>query len=185
MPVLSLEPTVWPAELFLEGNPADAGVGHWCVLHTRPRAEKTLARHLLRSGVSFYLPIYERQKKFQRRTVRSYLPLFPGYVFLRGDHGARQAAFETNLVASCLPVNDQKELADDLIRIFRLLESGSLVTPESRLQPGMPAEIVSGPLAGCRGRIIRCSKGARFLVEVSFLQQGASVEVDWSMIQRI
>ena len=181
MPVLSLEPTVWPADL-LEGDPV---AGTWCVLHTRPRAEKMLARRLLRAGVSFYLPLYEQCKKVQRRTVRSWLPLFPGYVFVCGDHEARQAAFETNLVAGCLPVADQEQFSGDLARIFRLVESGSLVTPESRLQPGMPAEIVSGPLAGCRGTIVRCSKGARFLVEVSFLQQGASVEVDWSMIQRI
>lgn len=184
MPVLSLEPTVWPADL-LESDLADDAAGSWCVLHTRPRAEKMLARRLLHAGVSFYLPLYEQRKKLQRRTVRSWLPLFPGYVFVRGDHEARQAAFETNLVAGCLPVADQEQFAGDLARIFRLVESGSLVTPESRLQPGTPAEIVSGPLAGCRGKIVRCSKGARFLVEVSFLQQGASVEVDWSMIQRI
>jgi transcriptional antiterminator RfaH len=185
MPVLSLEPTVWPEDLLLESSPADVAVGSWCVLHTRPRAEKMLARRLLRAGVSFYLPLYEQRKKVQRRTVRSHLPLFPGYVFVCGDHESRQLAFETNLVASCIPVGDQEQLANDLARIFRLIESGSLVTPESRLQPGMPAEITSGPLAGCRGKIIRCSKGARLLVEVSFLQQGASVEVDWSMIQRI
>lgn len=185
MPVLSLEPTVWPDNLLDREDPAESATHAWCVLHTRPRAEKMLARHLLRADVSFYLPLYERRQKLQRRTVRSHLPLFPGYVFVYGDYESRQTAFETNLVVSCLPVPDQEQLSTDLARIHRLTESGTLVTPESRLQPGMPAEITSGPLAGCRGRIIRCSKGARFLIEVSFLQQGASVEVDWSMIQRI
>ena len=185
MPVLSLEPNVWPANLFSEFDPIDAAALPWWVLHTRPRAEKMLARCLLREDVSFYLPLYQQTRKLQRRTVRCYLPLFPGYLFLRGDERARQAALETNLLANCLQVTDQEQLCDDLMRIQKLIDCGSLLTPESRLRPGTPAEITGGPLAGCRGKILRCGSGLRFVVEVNFLQQGASVEVDGSMIQPI
>jgi transcriptional antiterminator RfaH len=179
MPVLAVEPNVWPTNLFSEDSPTRL----WWVLHTRPRAEKMLARRLLRSDVSFYLPLYEQSRRIQRRTVRSYLPLFSGYLFLSGDADGRQTALETNLVAGCLPVADQNQLDNELLHIHRLIESGSQITPESRLQPGTPAEIVSGPLAGCRGKILRCGNAMKFVIEVNFLQQGASVEVDASMIQ--
>lgn len=183
MPVLQRETNLWPDELFAELAEGGADVLPWWVLHTRPRTEKLVARMLLRADVSFFLPLYERTRKMQRRTVRSHLPLFPGYVFLRGDEDARQAALETNLLANCLEVFDQEQFQEDLVRTHRLLASGAPVTPESRLQPGMPAEIISGPLTGCRGKILRCGSGLRFVIEVDFLHQGASVEVEAHMVQ--
>lgn len=183
MPVLQREPNIWPDGLFAELAEAGSDVLPWWVLHTRARTEKLVARLLCRAGVSFFLPLYERVRKIQRRTVRSHLPLFPGYVFLRGDDDARQTALETNLLANCLEVFDQEQFADDLVRTHQLLASGAPVMPESRLQPGMPAEIISGPLTGCRGKILRRGSGMRFVIEVNFLHQGASVEVEAHMVQ--
>lgn len=183
MPVLQREPNIWPDGLFSELAERSMDALPWWVLHTRPRTEKQVARLLLRADVSFFLPLYERTRQIQRRTVRSHLPLFPGYVFLRGGDDARQAALQTNLLANCLKVHDQEQLAEDLVRTYKLLASGARVTPESRLQPGMPAEIIRGPLAGCRGRVLRCGSGMRFVIEVIFLHQGASVEVEAHMVQ--
>ena len=110
--------------------------------------------------------------------LSSHLPLFPGYLFLRGDSQARLQALETNLVANCLTVSDQVRLTADLKNILTLMASGSPLSPEERLQPGAQVEIVSGPLAGVEGKIIRRGKRLTFIVEVQFLQQGVSVEIE-------
>jgi len=190
MPVLPLEQFVSPSELFsgLESVEADnCQEQHWWVLQTRSRAEKSLARRLIQGGLSFFLPLHERRKRIQRRLVRSYLPLFPGYLFLRGSEESRREALETNLVVSCLHVEEQDRFAKDMSRIYDLVTSGAALSPEERLAPGMAAEITSGPLAGRRGKILRCGHGRRlkFVVEVDFLQQGVSVEVDDSMIRAV
>lgn len=157
----------------------------WWVLHTKPRAEKAVARLLASRRISFFLPLYSQKKRIQRRTVISLLPLFPGYVFLRGGSEARVAALETNRIANCLPVPDQDTMQRDLRRIHASIESGTPLLPEERIQPGTPAEIVCGPLAGHRGVVVQSGKRLKFVMEINFLQRGASIEVEASMIRPV
>jgi transcription antitermination factor NusG len=183
MPLLPLEICLYPDDLFT--RPLESADQVWWVLHTRPRTEKALARQLLAHEIPFYLPLHERRWQSRGRSLSSHLPLFPGYVFLHGDPQARRQALETNLVAGVLPVSEQAALLTDLIRVQRLIEAGTPLTPEERLEPGTPVEIVSGPLMGLHGTILRRGKRLKFLVAVHFLQQGVSVEVERQMIQPI
>jgi len=185
MPLLPLEPFVFPDDLLTRSPPPENDAERWWVLHTRPRAEKALARLVLGHKLAFFLPLYKRQWRSRGRMLSSHLPLFPGYLFLRGDGQARLRALETNLVANCLPVGDQQRLAADLKNVFTLMSSGSALSPEDRLQPGQHVEIVSGPLAGVEGKIIRRGKQLTFFVEVQFLQQGVSVEIESWMFRPV
>lgn len=183
MPLLPLEPFVFPAALFAEGAEAPDTPGRWWALHTRPRAEKGLARRFLRRELAFFLPLYKRQWRSQGRLLCSHRPLFPGYIFLHGDDECRVAALETNLVARCIPVDDQGQLAADLARVYRLMVGGAPLTPEERLEPGDLVEVVAGPFAGLEGRFLRRGKQLKLLVEVQFLQQGVSVEIESWMVR--
>lgn len=183
MPLLHLEPFIYPETLLTEPLPAKEDGSVWWVLHTRPRAEKALARRIAQRRLPFFLPLYKKQWRNQGRLFSSFLPAFPGYVFLQGDPHVRQAALETNLVARVLPVPDQQELHDDLMRIFRLVDSGLPLSPEQRLPEGTVVEITSGVLEGMEGKVIRQAKGVRLFVEVKFLQQGVSVEVESWMVR--
>jgi transcriptional antiterminator RfaH len=182
MPVLPLEPFVNPAELFSQTPDLERGPSRWWVLHTRPRAEKVLARNLLQRGSSFFLPLFQRDRRIRGRLVSSHLPLFPGYLFLLGDDQARIQALTTNTVAQTLVVEDQQQLHADLTRVYRLMASGAPMVPENRLEPGTWVDIIDGPLAGLEGKITRRGKRLRFFIEVHFLHRGASVEVESWMI---
>jgi transcription antitermination factor NusG len=184
MPSLPLEPFVFPGDLL--SDPANGGEdpGRWWVLHTRPRAEKSLARNFLRHTLPFFLPLYKRQWRSPgRRLLCSYVPLFPGYVFLRGDHQVRLVALETNLVARVLIVEDQLQLHADLARVYHLMTAGAPLTPEERLDPGTLVEIINGPLVGLEGKILRRGKHFKLVVEVQFLQRGVSAEVESWMVR--
>jgi len=185
MPVLPRELSVSPANLFAGGSQFESGDSRWWALHTRPRCEKSLARNLSRHEIAYFLPLREAVRKYQRRVVRSQLPLFPGYLFLYGTDEDRRRSLETNLTVNCLNIDDQPRVASDLARLFELIESGTPVLPESRLQPGMAAQIMSGPLAGMRGTVIRRGSTLKFVIEVDFLQRGAFVELDASLIQPV
>jgi transcription antitermination factor NusG len=184
MPLLQLEPFVYPDNLLKESSP-DETSGQWWVVHTRPRAEKSLARRLRKRRVAHFLPLYHREWRSGSRLRSSYLPLFPGYLFLHGDFQDRLFALETNLVVRTLEVKDQDQLATDLQRVYRLVESGSPLAPEDRLVPGSPVEIISGPFAGMSGKILRRGKKLHFFVEVHLLQQGVSVEMESWMFQAL
>ncbi|HEX5272656.1 MAG TPA: transcription termination/antitermination NusG family protein, partial [Gemmataceae bacterium] len=154
MPILPAEPFLRPEDLFDSPAAPRPEGGRWWVLHTRPRAEKSLARQCVARQLSFFLPLRRHYTHSRGRTLTSYMPLFPGYVFLLADEDARVSALTTNLVVNCLPVPDQARLEDDLRGVHRLMLSGMTVVREEQLVPGTPVEIVSGPLAGLRGQVL-------------------------------
>ena len=178
MPILNKEPTTWPDNLF-EPEYVEGGDEQWFVLQTRSRMEKSFARFLRGEMLPHYLPQHEQTKKYQRRTVRSYLPLFPGYVFARGDEETAFQCRQRREVVNLLPVKDQDIFESQIRDLYRLLDSGAPVTREERLKPGMPAQIVKGPLAGMQGQVLKNHRGGvRFVLQVQFIQQAASVEVN-------
>lgn len=184
MPLLGQEPYLNPEGLFsLEPI---LGEGEWFVLHSRPRVEKTLARALIRRALPFFLPLYTRRWRHNGRLLTSHLPLFPGYVFFYGDSEARRQALESNLVVQVLKVPDQNQLTADLTRILDLVRSGLSLAPEDRLQPGATVEILKGPLAGLHGTVLRSgNRQLRLLVEVRFLNQGVSVDIESWMLRAV
>jgi transcriptional antiterminator RfaH len=145
--------------------------------------EKCLARRFLGRRLAFFLPVYARQWRHRGRLFSSQVPLFPGYIFLHGDHQTRVQALETRLIVACLAVDDQSQLHADLRRVHRLITARVPLAPEQRLRPGTPVTVTQGPLAGHDGRILRRGKRLKFVVEVRFLQRGVSVEIEEAMIQ--
>lgn len=63
----------------------DESAGQWYVLHTKSRQEKALAQTLEASGVAYFLPLVTRTRFYGRRKATVVMPLFPSYVFLRGE----------------------------------------------------------------------------------------------------
>lgn len=182
---LPLEPFVYPEDLFTKEVTKQTLVERWWVLHTRPRAEKSVIRKLRKRRIAFFLPLYEHHTRRRGRVRSSFLPLFPGYVFLFGDLEARHLALETNQVARVLGVDDQEQMQRDLDRVYQLVMSGEALSPVDRLVPGSPVEITSGPFAGIDGKVLRRGKQLRLTVEIKFLQQGVSVEVESWMIRPV
>jgi transcriptional antiterminator RfaH len=183
MPLLPPEPFMWPESLLAQWPLPAGDSSRWWVLHTKPRTEKSLARYFLSRELAFFLPLAKKQWRNKGRRLTSFVPLFPGYIFLLGNTQARLDALGTHRVAQCLAVEDQGLLHADLARIHQLMLSGVPIAAEGRLRPGSWVEITSGPLEGLQGKVLRRGKRWRFIVEVHFLQRGASVEIDGDMIQ--
>ncbi len=183
MPLLPLEPSRYPDDLLQSGSPRADASAWWWVLQTRPRTEKALARQLFQRGLAFFLPLYAKQWRRRGRWLRSYVPLFPGYVFLYGDPLARLTALQTHLVARVLPVEDQCQLHTDLVQVEALLRAELPVTPADRLPPGSRVTITAGPLAGLEGKVLRRGKQWKLVIEVRLLQRGVAVEIESWMLQ--
>lgn len=178
MPILDAEPSLYPEALLTSENLLESPQARWFVLHTKPRQEKSLARDLLDRGIPFFLPLLAQPRSLRGRDLISYLPLFDSYVFLYTDTDSYYAALSTRRVVRVLPVENQVRFHSDLRQLHHLIASGLPLTPEPLLSPGQLVDIVSGPLTGFRGRVVRSSTGKRFVVEVDFIGRGASVLCD-------
>ena len=106
------------------------------------------------------------------------MPLFSGYVFMLGSEQERVCSLTSNRVSRILPVHDPSRLRAELENIFRLISSGAPLTVEQRLVPGNRVRVRHGPLAGMEGTVLVRRGKTRLIVNVTFLQQGASVEVE-------
>ena len=155
------------------------------VAQTRSRQEKALVRHLEPLQVPFYLPQHQRHIARAGRRFVSFIPLFPGYVFLRADPAARTAAFRSGLVVRLLEVRDQDLLHGELKQLRRLQESGANLLPYAPLAPGDLVTIADGPFRGYRGRVVRDQSATRLIVSVSMLRQNVIVEFDRSSLSRV
>jgi len=157
--------------------------GTWWVAHARPRQEKALAWDVLNSGGGYYLPMYEAVRRSARRSWKTMLLLFPGYVFLCGDADHRQRALESDRIAHAIPVPDQTELVAELSAIRRVLVSKRGFDPYDSLAKSTACRVRRGPLAGLNGRVVRRKNRTRFVLTVTILGQGVAVEIDADMLE--
>jgi hypothetical protein len=52
------------------------------------------------------------------------------------------------------------------------------------LVPGTPVVIRAGALMGMRGVVISTASGNRFVIRVNFIQQGASIVLEGSLLEQ-
>jgi transcriptional antiterminator RfaH len=185
MPILPAEPDLHPPNLWELGGPGAPGELWWC-LHTKPRQEKAVARDLKLQDIAYYLPQVVKVDRTPRgRKIQSIIPLFTGYVFLRGNEYARLEALRTKRLANLLEIYDQETLINDLRQVHQMLSSGLTVLPELDAPVGTRVRIKTGPLMGIVGTVIRRSKRDQFVAVVNFLGRGATVELEDWQVERL
>ena len=182
MPLLKREPEIWPQDLFVCDTAACLTRGgtdaRWWVAYTRSRQEKGFARHLLQWNVPYYLPQREHRFRAGDRIRTSYLPLFTGYVFFRGDLSTRVTALRSNLTVNLIDAPDQEQLATELRSLWLLQTTGEPLVPHPYLGPGDEVEVVAGSLKGYRGVVLREKGRYRLVVSITLLRQSVSAELD-------
>jgi transcription antitermination factor NusG len=186
MPILPAEPDMYPADLWQSAR-TDIHPGYrWFCLHTKARHEKATARDLRSRKIIHYLPqAIQESRTPGGRIIRSVIPLFSGYLFLFGDDPQRVEALRSNNLANVLEVADQQSLDRDLRQIHQMLSSGLPVIPEPTHPVGAKVKILSGPLVGLIGTVVRRGQRDQFVAVVRFLGRGATVELqDWQ-VERI
>jgi transcription antitermination factor NusG len=113
------------------------------------------------------------------------VPLFPGYLFLLANDDERLVALSTRHIARSFGATDQDRLWRDLHQVQQLLECGLPIAPVERLTEGCKVRIRRGPLIGLEGTILRGASGNRFVIQVNFIQRGASVLLDDDAVEQI
>src|SRR3954468_6567352 len=162
--VLVREPKV---EIYVELPSAD--LGDWRVLHTKSRQEKVVAADLAAMGIAHYLPLVRQVRYYGRRKAKVAMPLFPGYVFLRGSLDHVYAADRTKRIANIIAVNAQQQLDWELRNLHLALSKDAELTPFPFLRKGVRVEVRSGPFRGLQGVIEGRAAENRLVLQVDML----------------
>src|SRR5690349_2844110 len=152
--------------------------GTWWIGHTKARAEKAFAWDLMRKGIAHFLPMAERVRMYDGRKRRMMIPLFPSYVFFSGDVESRYNALQTDRLANVIPVKEQGRLVSELVSIERAICGGTELELYQSLPVGQLCRVTSGPLAGLEGTVFRRDDITKFVVQVTVIGQGVSLNVD-------
>lgn len=173
-------PLVFPLE-----RPISEFPGQWWVAHTKSRNEKALANDLVTREVQYFLPMTWSITKRSRRTFKSLLPLFAGYVFFCGEDDCRLEVLKTNRVAGIINVTDQETFVSELSQIDQALRTGVPLTPHNFIKKGQWCRVIAGPLLGLEGIVQDVKSITRLILQIDILGQAASVEIDLDMIEQI
>lgn len=163
--------------------PADASLGTWWVVHTKSRQEKALAEDLRKRGINHFLPLVTVNRKVRQQVIQRELPLFPLYLFLCGAEEARYAAMSTHRVANIIQVFNQETFKKELRQIHRLVTSQMPVDLYPGIKAGKLCRIISGPLAGVEGVVLRCRDMCRVYIKIDVLGQSAEVEIAPALLE--
>lgn len=180
MPLLPKEIDVFPPDLFS----LSSATWPWVVAHVRSRQEKGLARYLADNDLPFYLPTIAKETRRGGRTFKSFLPLFPGYVFVRAPGAKQELVWRSNLAASLIEVTDQARLGEELEQIHRLQQAGASFEVFDELVAGDPVRITEGAFSGYSGVVVRARGGDRLVVRISLLRQALAVEFGRDVLKR-
>lgn len=173
-------PLTWP-----EADSIADFLGEWWVAHTKSRNEKALAHDLIRREISYFLPMSWNVRRKTRRTIRSLLPLFPGYLFCCGKGDDRLELLRTDRVANVIEVADQEQFLKELLQIEQALKAGAPLLPHNYVKTGQRCRVTAGPLLGLEGVVIQTRGAVRLVLQVDMLGQAASVEIDMDMIETL
>ncbi|MGO8734249.1 MAG: UpxY family transcription antiterminator [Terriglobia bacterium] len=161
--------------------------GSWCAIYTRHQHEKAIAQILSAKGIEVFLPLYNATRRWKDRTVHLSLPLFPCYLFLRGMKERRLEVVTTPGIVSILGIDGEPATIPEfeIESVRRAIEWGSRVEPHPFLRCGDKVRVISGPLQGLEGILVRKKNLYRLVLSVEILERSAAVEVDVSAVERV
>lgn len=159
----------------------------WYALYVRSRFEKKVHDALLHRKIDTYLPMVLTIRQWKDRKKKVYLPLFKGYVFIRID--LRQS-LEVLKVEGAVQIigfaGNPISIPDEQIQAVKLLISGNYETEViPLLEKGDYVEIISGPLKGLSGMVLRNGSPLRFIVAIGIIGRSVAVEVSPHLLKSV
>ena len=159
----------------------------WAAVYTRHQHEKTVAEMLTMKGFEVFLPLYESMRRWKDRRKLLNLPLFPGYVFLRGAQARRLPILTTPGVHMILCQGDNLAAIpeEEIQTIRRTLEGNYFVEPHPFLHCGERVRVKRGALCGIEGILVRKKNEFRLVLSVAMVAQSVAVEIDASDVEPV
>jgi transcription antitermination factor NusG len=157
----------------------------WHVLYVKSRQEKSLADDLSAMGIPHFLPLLCQTRYYGGRKARVELPMFPGYIFLRGTLDEAYRADRTKRVVRIISVTNQRQFDWELRNVHLALSNNAVLDPYPHLVKGVRVEVQSGPFRGLQGVVEDRSRPDRLILQVQILGAAHILEIDGSLLMPI
>ncbi len=159
----------------------------WYATYTRSRHEKSVAEQLQQRGVECFLPLYESKRKWKNGTFKVQFPLFPGYLFVHIPLQHRLRVLQVPGVVRLVGFHGlPAPLPQADIEMIRcVLRKGIVAEPHPYLKLGTRVRIVSGPMEGLEGVLLRKKGRLRVVVSVDLIMRSVAIDVDVAQVDQV
>lgn len=167
-----------------ESNSSEQGQSWW-VLYARHQHEKVVADMLASKSFEVFLPLYSSIRRWKDRRKVISMPLFPGYVFVRGGLDRRLQVLTTPGVHMILSHGERvATISDEEIQtVRRVVNSDLSAEPHPFLKCGERVRVVRGPLTGVEGILDRRKGSFRLVLSVDAVNKSFAVEVEMADVE--
>ena len=165
-----------------------AGEKKWHVFYLRPRTENRVYRMLTSLNYEVFWPVIQSIRIWKNRQKKKIkLPLFPNYLFVY------TYAHELYWI-KCLPQvvgyvtcgGKPSTISDlEIEGIRRMLGLGRVITVETKFSKGERVRIVSGPLKGHEGMLIKQHGKSRFGIQLKTINHAVFIDIARSELERL
>ena len=170
-------PTSLGTEPCLSGAPVEL---RWYAVYTCANHEKRVAEQLRERSVDYFLPMYERKRRWKDRRVKLQTPLFPGYVFVRVALRDRLRILPTPGIVHLVGFGGHPAALpqEDIQAVQNCLSHGLQVEPHPYLRVGHRVQVKRGPLQGLEGIVVRRKNRSCFILSFGLLQRAVAIEMN-------
>jgi len=165
-----------------------AGEKKWHVFYLRPRAENRVCRILTSLDYEVFWPVIQSVRIWKNRQKKKIkFPLFPNYLFVYTyAHELYQIKSLSQVVSYVTCGGKPSTISDQEIEgIRRMLELGRAITVETKFSKGERVRIVSGPLKGYEGVLIKQHSKTRFGIQLKAINHTILIDVTRSELEKI
>jgi transcription antitermination factor NusG len=160
---------------------------NWYVFYTAPRAEKMVQRELSTKGYEVFLPITKIMRTWnnrQRKIIDQVL--FPSYIFVNTQESYLYKICQVPKVATFIHCGGKPSKINYkcIEGIRRMLNLDQEISTMANFTEGENVRIVSGPLAGYEGVLLKQQSKTKFGIQLKEINQTVFIDVCVSQLEK-
>lgn len=142
----------------------------WFAVYTKFKSEKYVVEKLKKKGITAYLPLIHKTKRYTRKVKHYQVPLINCYAFVFIDKFEYVKTLETEYLLKF--IKQGKNLISipqhEMDLLDRIVNSENLTMAEPLgFEVGKSVEIINGQLTGLKGKVIGQKNKKEFVVELN------------------
>lgn len=170
-------------------NHLDESQFKWFAVYTKFKCEKYVAALLSRKKIEAYVPVMFKTKKYQRKVKKYEIPLINCYVFVKIKKSQYLPTMETEYVMKFLRQGkDLLSIPEHEIEILKRVSGDveeTFTVHDHDWIYGEEVEIMTGHLAGMRGKIISRTGKRSILIELETIGYQLRINMDSGLVRPV
>jgi transcription antitermination factor NusG len=160
---------------------------NWYVLYTAPRAEKVAQRELSNRGYDVFLPITKTLRTWnnrQRKIIDQVL--FPSYIFVNTKESCLYKICRLPKITTFIHCGGKPSKIDHkcIDGIRTMLNLDQEISIEASFSEGESVRLISGPLAGYEGILLKQQSKTRFGIQLKEINQTVFIDISTSFVEK-